>query len=351
MRTINLEKPVMVTGATGYVAGHLVKQLLEKGLVVHAPIRDPSNKEKTQYLDGLAEASKGSIKYFKADLLDQGSYLEAMEGCELVYHTASPFITSVKEPFKDLIEPALEGTANVLHTADKVQSVQRVVLTSSCVAVLGDTIDILSLPNATATEADWNTTSTAKHQPYSYSKTLAEKEAWKIMEAQDRWDLVTINPTLVLGPGINPHGTSESFSIIRQLGDGTVKSGAPSFDIGTVDVRDVALAHIRAGFTPEAKGRHILSAKSLTLLEIADILAEKFGPSYPFPKKELPKFMVWLVGPMFGMPRKMVSQNIGYPWKVDHSKSIKELGIEYHQPEEYIVDFFQQLIDTGAFKK
>ncbi len=350
MTQINKEMPVMVTGATGYVAGHIVKLLLEAGLTVHAPIRSPDDKEKTKYLDELAEKTQGKIVYFKADLLESGSYDKAMEGCELVFHTASPFITSVKDPVKDLIEPALLGTRNVAEAANRTQTVKRVVLTSSCVAVLGDTIDLLSLPNGTATEENWNETSTEKHQPYSYSKTLAEKEAWKINEAQSRWDLVVINPTLVLGPGINPHGTSESFSIFKQLGDGTIKSGAPDFDIGTVDVRDVALAHFQAAFIPEAQGRHIVSAKSVTLLEIAKILGNHFGDAFPFPKKQLPKFMVWLVGPLVGMPRKMVSRNIGYPWKVDNSKAQKELGINFRQPEDYVVTFFQQLIDSGYFK-
>ncbi|MDX2469275.1 MAG: NAD-dependent epimerase/dehydratase family protein [SAR324 cluster bacterium] len=350
MTQINKDKPVMVTGATGYVAGHLIKLLLEAGLTVHAPIRNPDDKGKTQYLDGLAEASKGKIVYFKADLLENGSYDKAMEGCELVYHTASPFTMAVQDPVKDLIEPALLGTKNVLEAANRVTSVNRVVLTSSCAAIIGDTADLLDLPNCTATEEIWNESSTEKHQPYSYSKTIAEKEAWKINEAQSRWDLVTINPTLVLGPGINPNGTSESFNIFKQLGDGTMKAGVPNLDIGTVDVRDVAEAHYKAGFTASAKGRHLVSAKSITLLEMAKILDDHFGDAYPFPKKELPKFMVWLVGPFVGMPRKMVSRNIGYPWKVDNSKAKKELGIEFKQPEEYVVSFFQQLIDSGYFK-
>lgn len=351
MKTIDKSKPVMVTGATGYVAGWIVKKLLEDGITVHAAVRDPKNKEKLKYLDQLAKKSNGSIKYFKADLLQNGAYNEAMKDCELVYHTASPFITSVKDPQRDLVDPALLGTKNVLEAVNNTASVKRVVLTSSCAAVIGDTKDLLSLPNGTANEENWNTTSNLKHQAYSYSKTVAEKEAWKIVEAQERWDLVVINPTFVLGPGINPVSTSESFNYIKQLGDGSMKMGAPGLDMGMVDVRDIATAHIRAGFLPEAKGRHIVSATHKTFLQLAQILEKKHGNAYPFPKKELPKFLVWLVGPAQGIKRKMVSRNFGYTWLVDNSKSKKELGINYIPIEKTIEDFFQQMIDHGVFKK
>jgi len=351
MKTIDKTKPVMVTGATGYVAGWIVKKLLEEGITVHAAVRNPDQTEKLKYLNQLAESSTGEIKYFKADLLKEGSYLEAMKGCELVFHTASPFITSVKDPQRDLVDPALLGTRNVLHSVNQTESVKRVVLTSSCAAVLGDTKDLLSLPNQTANEENWNTTSNLKHQAYSYSKTVAEREAWKIVEDQKRWDLVTINPTFVLGPGISPTSTSESFNYIKQMGDGSMKMGAPGLDMGVVDVRDIAQAHINAGYTPEAKGRHIVSGTHKTFLQLAQMLEPEYGKDYPLPKKELPKWLVWVVAPTQGIQRKMVANNFGYQWLVDNTKSKKELGINYIPIEQTMKEFFQQMIDHGVFKK
>jgi uncharacterized protein YbjT (DUF2867 family) len=93
---IDKSKPVMVTGANGYVASWIVKRLLDEGLTVHAAVRNPDDLEKMQHLIDTANNSKGEIKFFQADLLTPGSYTEAMKGCELVYHTASPFSTSVK---------------------------------------------------------------------------------------------------------------------------------------------------------------------------------------------------------------------------------------------------------------
>lgn len=351
MKTIDKAKPVMITGATGYVAGWIVKELLDHGLTVHAPIRNHNNKEKTKHLKQLADNNHGTIKFFEADLLKPGSYDKAMEGCELVYHTASPFFNKVKDPQRDLIDPALQGTKNVLESVNRTNSVKRVVLTSSCAAIYGDTRDMLALPNGTATEEHWNTTSTIQHQPYSYSKTLAEKEAWKINKAQSRWDLVVINPSFVIGPGIHLSKTSESFNIIKQLGDGTSKMGAPGFHIGMIDVRDLAVAQYRAGFTPKANGRNIISNESKMFLELGIILHEHFGDNYPFPKKEIPKWLVWLVAPMIGFSRKMIANNVGYLFKVDNTKSKRELNMQYRPVEKTIVDFFQQMIDNGVFKK
>ena len=132
MEQINTTAPVMVTGATGYVAGWLVKELLDAGATVHAPVRDPSNPAKIGHLLKLAETAPGTIKFFKADLLDEGSYAEAMTGCEVVFHTASPFTSNITDPQTDLVDPALLGTRNVLTEATKTPSVRRVVVTSSC---------------------------------------------------------------------------------------------------------------------------------------------------------------------------------------------------------------------------
>jgi len=349
MKTIDKKKPVLVTGATGYVAGWLVKKLLDEGMMVHAAVRDPQNKKKLKYLDEIAKSSKGSIRYFKTDLLEEGSFAEAMKDCELVFHTASPFTSKITDPQKELVDPAKLGTRNVLEEVNRSKTVKRVVLTSSCAAIYGDNADLKNTPNGVFTEDIWNTTSSLKHQAYSYSKTVAEQEAWRFNKAQSNWDLVVINPSLVLGPAINPESvTSESFNIVKQLGDGTAKQGAPRMGIGAVDVRDVAMAHYNAGFTPEAKGRYIVSGHNTWFLEMANVLRPKYGDKYPLPKKEMPKWLIWVVGPMLNkfLTRKSISLNMNLPFKADNSKSIKELKMIYRPLEESMNDMFQQLIDA-----
>lgn len=351
---INKEKPVLVTGATGYVAGWIVKELLEQGITVHAAVRDPKNEKKLAHLNEMATKAKGEIYYFKSDLLEPGSYKKAMEGCELVYHTASPFSTDVKDPQKELIDPALKGTENVLSTVAETDSVKRVVLTSSCAAIYTDAIDCQSAPNNTLTEEIWNTTASLDHQPYSYSKTLAEKKAWEMNEKQDRWDLVVLNPSMVLGPATNPKtATSESFQLLKQLGDGTLKSGVPNMGLGFVDVRDLAVAHINAGFKEKANGRNIISGHNSNFLEAAQVLYKEYGNEYKVPNKALPKWLLFLIGPMVNkaITRKFVKNNVNVEWKADNSKSKKELDVLYRPLKETLTDSFEVLIDNGLVTK
>lgn len=343
------EAPVLVTGATGYVAGWIVKELLDAGRTVHAAVRDPENTDKHAHLDRLAADAPGRIEYFKADLLQPGSYADAMAGCEVVFHTASPFTLSVEDARRDLVEPAQMGTRNVLEEAGRTDSVRRVVVTSSCAAIYGDNADLADTAAGVFTESDWNTSSSLGHQPYSYSKTLAEQEAWRIAESRKRWDLVTINPSFVIGPGVSSQATSASFELMKQFGDGSLATGVPDFAIGAVDVRDVARAHVAAAFTPEASGRYIVSAVDTSFPDIAAILRKKFGGEYPIPKRTLPKWLVWLMGPIMdrNMTRKLIARNVGLPFRADNSRGIRELGLDYRPLERSVTEMFQQLADNG----
>jgi nucleoside-diphosphate-sugar epimerase len=320
--------------------------LLEEGIDVHATVRDPSNAKKVDHLTALAKKSAGKLKLFKSDLLDTGSFDEPMQGCELVIHTASPFfITGVKNPEEELIRPAKDGTRNVLDTAKRTPTVKRIVLTSSVVAIYGDSADIKTSSGGIFTEKEWNVTSSADHQPYPYSKTIAEKEAWALAKEQDQWDLLTINPGWILGPSISKRKDSMSISTMIQFGDGTYKSGVPEIWNPIVDVRDVASAHIKAGFTPKASGRHIVVNGEATLLDIAKILRKHFGNDYPFPRMQAPKFLFWLIAPMYGYTRKYASLNIGHHIKFDNSYSKTDLGMSYIPIEQTVKEHFQQLID------
>ena len=325
--------PVLVTGATGYVAGWLVSRLLDEGFTVHAAVREPSNAEKTGPLQKLADAKPGTLRFFKADLLEPGSYAEAMQGCGVVFHTASPFTVNVADPQRDLVDPALKGTRNVLASANAVDSVKRVVVTSSCAAIYGVIEDVAKAPGGVLTEDDWNTSSSLTVTPYNYSKTLVERAAWEMAGAQDRWKLVVINPALVLGPGINPDQTSESFNYIKAYGTGAMKDGAPPREIGMVDVKDVAEAHMLAGFVPEAEGRHITFAEAHDFLYIANVLRERFGDDWPFPTKDAP------------------SDGPKLPWKADNSKSRRALGLTYHPVSDAIAAMFAQQVEAGAIAR
>lgn len=349
MNSIDTSKPVLVTGATGYVAGWIIKRLLEEGVTVHATVRDLRKVAQRAHLDALAAELPGTLRYFQADLLEQGAFRETMQGCQVVFHTASPFTSNVEDPQRDLIDPAVLGTRNVLSEATRVETVTRVVVTSSCAAIYGDSQDLKNAKGPKFSEADWNETSSVDHQPYSYSKLLAERAAWEIAEQQDRFRLVTVNPSLVLGPSLNGRPTSESFNIMKQLLDGTMKSGAPDLRIGVVDVRDVAEQHLRAGFFPNASGRYVCSAHDSGILDIAASVRRNFGTTYPVPTRALPKWLLWLVGPVVNkaFTRQMIAKNVGWPWSADSGKAIRELDMQYRPIDESTRDMVQQMVRAG----
>ena len=347
MQTIDKTKPVMVTGGSGYLASWIIKILLDDGVNVRATVRDPSKTTSIEHLKQLDRTAQGRLDLYQADLLDQDSFDGPMNGCELVMHTASPFFLSSKNPETELIQPAKQGTKNVLNAANKVDSVKRVVITSSTIAIYGDNRDILSAPSGIFTEEEWNTTSSAQHHPYAYSKTIAEKKAWAMVKEQGRWDLVVINPGWILGPSLSKRTDSTSIDHMIKYGDGTYKIGAPDNWNGVVDVRDVAFAHINAGYTPNAKGRYIVVSEEASLLDIGKILQKHFGNKYPFPKKQVPKFAFWLLAPMHGFTRKWVSRNTGFKVKFDNSKSKRDLKMTYIPFEQTVKDHFQQILNDG----
>ncbi len=345
MSDLSSHPPFVVTGASGYAASWVVWELLNRGATVRATVRDPNNTAKCQHLLDMAAELPGTLELVKADLLEAGSFDEAISGAGVVIHTASPFIIGkIKDPHTQLINPAVEGTKNVLESVNKAESVKKVVLTSSVAAVYGDSQDLANAPGDRFTEDDWNTTSSANHQPYNYSKTVAEKAAWDMQKAQSRWTLATINPGFILGPSKTPRGDSESVKFIRDMLRGVFKMGAPPLCFGAVDVRDVARAHVEAAIRPDAEGRYILVADSKTFLEMGQILRKRLGDQYPFPKGLIPKLFLYLVGPSQGFTWKFMSANAGYRVDFDNTRSREQLGIEYTPVEDTLVQHAEQQI-------
>jgi nucleoside-diphosphate-sugar epimerase len=346
------EHPVLVTGGNGYVASWLVKRLLEHGFDVHATVRDPHDPRKTAHLNAIAHDCPGALTLFRADLLDPAAFDHPMADCSLVFHTASPLIVrDVEDPLRDLIEPATAGTRNVLEAANRTPSVRRVVLTSSITAIYGDAADLEQLDSDRFDESHWNTTSSVDHQPYSYSKTLSEQLAWESAGKQSRWDLVVVNPGLVLGPALSPHTKAEGVLMMLDFGNGYYRFGAPALEFAIVNVRDVAEGHLRAALTPEASGRHILVSESLSLIAIGEILRERFGDVFPFPRNTVANLAALMLAPRRGIPQAVAKRNLGYPLRFDNRRSRTALGVTYRSAAESVVDHFQQLLDDGLVRR
>lgn len=269
-----------VTGGTGFIAAYLVKLLLEKGHTVRTTVRDPENVDKVSYLWELNGAME-RLKIVKADLMVQGSFDEAVDGVDGVFHTASPVLVPYDNNIQaTLIDPCIKGTMNVLGSCKKASSVKRVVLTSSCSSIrYRDDVQRSSPLN----ESHWSDTEYCKRYNlwYAYAKTIAEKDAWRIAK-ESGIDLVVVNPSFVVGPLLAPQPTS-TLQLILAIVKGRVGE-YPNITLGFVHIEDVVAAHILAMEESKASGRLICSSSVAHWSDIIHMLRSKY-PSYPYEDK------------------------------------------------------------------
>ncbi|URD98483.1 NmrA-like family [Musa troglodytarum] len=271
-------KVVCVTGGSGYIASWLVKLLLQRGYTVRASVRDAADPKKTEHLRALEGASE-RLHFFKANLLDEGSFDAVVKGCDGVFHTASPFYFATADPQADIIEPAVKGTLNVLASCKKF-SVKRVVVTSSLASVVYN--DKPKNPDVVVDETWFSDPEVCKRdeQWYVLSKTLAEEAAWKFAK-ENAIDIVTINPGMVLGPLLQPTLNTSSAFILNLINGSSTFHNAT---FGWVNVQDVVKAHILAFELPSASGRYCLAERVSHFSDIVKIIRELY-PALQLPEK------------------------------------------------------------------
>jgi dihydroflavonol-4-reductase len=341
--------PILVTGATGFVAAEIVKQLLGADYRVRGTTRNVANAEAEGSLTELPGASE-RLELAEADLLDEDAYDEAVVGLEYVMHVASPFVLDVEDPQRDLLDPAVKGTLSVFESAVRAGGVKRIVLTSSFAAISGGTRD------GSWSEADWNNTSTLESGSYAYSKTMAERAAWTFMEdRQPSFDLVVINPTGVIGPSIVGRVNQTHQVLI-----GATKGDYPgiiNIEFPLVDVRDVATAHIRAMENHDASGRYLTSAKSASFRHMMDVARENgFGERYKLPTLGLDNpigdVLVKLAATFQPKgTRDFLRSNVGKTYDLDTSKVQNELGVEFRDLDQSLAEALKDLERWGHLGK
>ncbi|CAA3009851.1 cinnamoyl- reductase 1-like [Olea europaea subsp. europaea] len=310
-------KLVCVTGAGGFIASWLVKLLLEKGYTVRGTVRNPDD-PKNSHLRELEGANERLI-LCRAELNDYGSLREAINGCDGVFHTASP----VTDDPEQMVEPAVNGAKNVIRAAAEAK-VRRVVLTSSIGAVY---MDPNRAPEQVVDETCWSDLEFCKNTKnwYCYGKAVAEQAAWD-MAKELGVDMVAINPVLVLGPLLQPTINASVLHVLKYL-TGSAKTYANSVQ-GYVHVKDVALAQILLFETPSASGRYLCVESVIHRAEVVEILA-KFFPEYPIPTKCSDE----------KNPRRK-------PYKFSNQK-LKDLGLEFTTVKQCLYDTVKSLQEKG----
>jgi dihydroflavonol-4-reductase len=342
------DQHVLVTGATGFLASHLVRELLADGRRVRGTVRSLARVEAHAHLRALDGAAE-RLELVEADLLVPGSFDAAAAGVTHVFHTASPYALDVADPRRDLIDPAVRGTTNVLGACAASPTVRRVVLTSSFAAIADG-----PRPGHVFTEADWNTTSSITRNAYSFSKAEAERAAWAFLAAAPRhFDLVAVNPTVVIGPALGP-GTNTSNQIFVDVAAGAYPA-IMALDFGIVDVRDVAVAHVRALDLAAAHGRYLCAAEVVSMRTIVSIMREVLPPTVRLPRLALDHALGTLLvkGVAQFRPagvRSFLRSSLGRSLAVDAGRARAELGVPFRPARDSIVDTVRDLVARGDLR-
>ena len=327
---------VLVTGATGFIGLHCIKQLLDRGYSVNGTLR--SQDRQAEVLDSLERNNTPTrhLSLFEVDLNRDSGWNSAIRDCNYVLHVASPFVlTDEDEDF--FVKPAVEGVQRALKFSKK-HNVKKVILTSSFAAIH----ETLNDRQESFDEEDWSNPNKPGISFYAKSKTMAELAAWEFMEMENPdFSLAVINPVLVMGPSLSKDvGTSNS--LVKNMINGSVP-GTPKIHIGIVDVRDVASAHILAMESSSADGeRIIVSEKELWVHEVAAILRDAgFNKT---PKVVFPKWLMKIVA-LFRKDLALMIPMIGKRRDVSSSKARELLGWKPMKAELSIIDTAQQLKD------
>uniref|UniRef100_A0A131YH16 Flavonol reductase/cinnamoyl coa reductase n=1 Tax=Rhipicephalus appendiculatus TaxID=34631 RepID=A0A131YH16_RHIAP len=337
---------VLVTGASGFIALHVVRALLKQGFRVRGTVRDAKNDRKTKPLRTCYPEAQHPVELAEADLLDDAGWADAVKGCQLVVHVASPFPNAEPNDPDDVIRPAVEGTRRVLKFAADAGTVRRVVLTSTMGAVHGE---VDTPADREYDENDWTNVDFKGLETYAKSKTLAEKAAWDFVNAlpaAKRFELVTVNPSLVFGPPL--HGTyGTSIEVVKRLLDKSTPL-IPYVNFAVCDVRDVAKAHVQALIVPEAAGqRHIINSGNVWLKDMAHMLREELScQGYYIPFLSAPNIGLWLVG-FIDRSAKMLYPRVGKVFKFSNKRMREVLKVEPRPIRESVLDTAHGLIQAG----
>ncbi len=269
---------VLITGISGYIGLHCAAEALRAGYRVRGSVRSPGRERTVRETLANASVDTTNLEFVQLDLTADAGWDTAAEGCTYVLHVASPFTIANPKTADEMLVPAIQGTLRALRAARRA-GVERVVLTSSAVAMFG------SMKRGVFGPDDWTNVDDPHVSTYVKSKTLAERAAWDfVAEESDEGalELVVINPGGVFGPPLGKDISGQTMAIVDQMLLGKMPM-LPRAAFPMVDVRDVAMLHVRAMTLPEAAGLRIIAAGSepVSFAEMAQMLIDAGydGPS------------------------------------------------------------------------
>ncbi|UOZ06027.1 aldehyde reductase [Amycolatopsis sp. WQ 127309] len=343
-----IQERVLVTGGSGFIAGHCILHLLEQGYLVRTTVRSLHREAAVRSVLTEAGMVNGdALSFVAADLTDDAGWADAVSEVDYVLHVASPVQPGHVDDPEELIAPAREGTLRVLRAA-RDAGVRRVVLTSAFHAVgWGHPHD-----DHVFTEDDWTVVGAHDVDAYGASKTIAEQAAWEFVKTEGgSLELATTLPVAVMGP-VMGHDVSGSNQLIQRILNGDMP-GFPDLYFPVVDVRDVASAHVLAMTTPAAAGqRFILSTgPAIPMRDIGALIRQRLGAAAKkVPTRNIPDFVVRAGARLSGEMRH-IAPDLGYARKTSNTKAREVLGWVPRSPEEAIVAAAETLVAKNLVKK
>jgi nucleoside-diphosphate-sugar epimerase len=326
---------VLVTGATGYVAGFCVRELLEHGYGVRGTVRDIKTAD-VAHLRPL-----GEIELAQATLDDDAGWPQAVEGCDYVLHVASPIPFKAPKHADELIRPAVGGTTRVLAAAAEA-GVKRVVYTSSLDAVTRDS----ATAGQTHTEDDWS--DLAECNAYAKGKVLAERAAWRLASERGP-ELAVVLPGAIIGPQLRVKKDS-SADIVRRMLAGEMPA-VPPLSLAFSDVRDLATAHRLAMEVPAAAGnRYICAAGPVWMPDIARILKDELATrGYRVSTRVVPPWVIRAAA-LVSDEAKLAADMVGAAHEITAEKARRDLGWTQRPVRQTILQAAEQLIEQGVVR-
>lgn len=336
---------VLLTGGSGYVGGWMVVALLQRGYRVRTTLRSLTREGEVRAAIAVQVDPADRLSFVAADLLGDGGWEGAVEGCDSVVHVASPMGQGMPKG-TDLVGPAREGTLRVLRAA-ACAGVRRVVITSSTVAAQPPVVPGQTQPPRTD-ETAWTDPAEKGLSEYARSKTLAERAAWEFAEGlpPGAMTLATVLPGMILGP-VMAKSVSGSVEAVSRMLTGRFPA-IPRIGFSTVDIRDLADLHLRALEAPEAAGQRFLAVSDfLWLSDMAKLLREHFGArAAKVPTRALPDFVLRLAA-LFSAEARFMAPMLGQRREFNTTKARTLLDWRPRPAPRAVLDCADSLIRQG----
>ncbi|KAF7833893.1 putative anthocyanidin reductase [Senna tora] len=335
-------KRYCVSGGSGYIGSSLVGALLNAGHTVHATFRDPG--KSVQLLSVWRNSDR--LRLFQADLGEEGSFDDAVQGCDGVFHVAASMQFNLlphqqnhnieAHVEENIIKPAIEGVTNLLKSCLKSKSVKRVVFTSSISTITAkDSNDkykgIVDESCQIQTQQVWKTK--ASGWVYALSKHLTEEAAFQFAK-HNGIDLLSLITSTVAGPFFTASVPSSLQLLLSPITAQTeyfdilcaVNSRMGS--IALVHIEDICRAHIFLMDNAKAQGRYICCTQTCSFSNFLNLLFRHY--------------------PSSNLMHRITEENHNKVGSEISSKKLKDLGFRYkHGLEDIIRQTILCCLDYG----